>query len=329
MLIERSSPAAQVLSPDVPQVTASEFHRDVLSGLSSQPKTLPCKYLYDAAGARLFEEICRLPEYYLTRTELGILRRHADQIAELIGPECLLMEYGSGASEKTRILLDHLERPAAYIPIDLAREQLAMTAAALSRDYPGLDVRPLAADFSQPYELPSGIGANFRRIVFFPGSTIGNFSASQAAQLFAEIARICGPGGGLLLGADLRKDPRIIEAAYNDAQGVTAAFNLNLLARINRELGADFRPSQFAHRALYDPAAARVEMQLVSRCQQQVRLGSRTIGFRPGESIRTEHSHKYSLAELRALGLAVGMQLTNLWTDPRQYFCVAFFSISD
>ena len=240
--------------------TADGFRADVLRGLSAPHKELPCKYFYDERGSRLFERICTLPEYYPTRTELAILGRDGREMAERLGPHSLLVEFGSGSSVKTRALLDRLETPAAYIPVDISREQLLASARALIRDYPDLEVRPVCADFTLPFEIPAVSRPACKRVVFFPGSTIGNFPPDKARQLLTRAARLCGTNGGMLLGADLKKDPQLLHAAYNDSQGVTAAFNLNLLVRINRELGADFRVEQFWHHALYNPIEGRIEI---------------------------------------------------------------------
>ena len=305
---------------------ADEFYRDVMHGLASQPKELPCKHFYDPVGSQLFEEICRLPEYYLTRSELEILERNAVEIASLLGRSCLLIEFGSGASRKTRILLDHLEATAAYVPIDVAGEQLEASAVALAQAYPHLDVRPVPADFTQSLSIPVHSLWYRRRIVFFPGSTIGNFCRPEAVRLLRRIARLCGRGGGLLLGADLKKDPRIIDAAYNDRHGVTAAFNLNLLERINGALGADFQTSRFWHHAFYDPAAGRVEMQLVSQEEQTVSVADRQFAFAEGEPIRTEYSHKYTLGDLHDLAAEAGLRIERVWTDSRRAFSVSYWT---
>jgi dimethylhistidine N-methyltransferase len=302
------------------------FHADVLRSLSAPHKRLPCKYFYDAAGSELFERITELEEYYPTRTELAIMARHAPEMAALLGRRCLLIEYGSGGSTKTRLLLDHLRAPAAYVPIDISGEHLRRAARALAADYPHVPVLPLCADFTRPFRLP-GRWAGVRRVVYFPGSTIGNFTPRRAVALMRRTARRCGPGGALLLGADLRKDPRVIEAAYNDHQGVTAAFNRNLLARINRELGADFVPEQFAHRAIYDAGRGRVEMHLVSRRDQWVRVGDATFFFAAGEPVHTENSYKYSLRELCDLAEASGFEPEHVWTDDALYFSVYYFTV--
>jgi dimethylhistidine N-methyltransferase len=305
-----------------------DFHRDVIRGLSSPRKELPCKYLYDETGSRLFEDICDLPEYYLTRAELSILDRHSAEMAERMGQQCLLIEYGSGASVKTRRLLDHLADPAAYIPIDIACPQLVASSGELARDYRSLTIRPVCADFTRPLTLPIADLTIRRRVVYFPGSTIGNFKHAEALRLLKRTARLCGRGGGLLLAADLKKSPRVLEAAYDDRRGVTAAFNKNVLTRINRELDADFRVDRFGHQAVYNSSRSRIEMHLVSRREQSAALPGRAFHFRKGESIRTECCHKYDLSDLAALGKAAGFRIENIWTDDRRFFCVVYFVVS-
>lgn len=296
------------------------FREDVLAGLARSHKRLPAKYFYDTAGSRLFDRICELPEYYPTRTELGILRRHAPAMAERCGAGCLLVELGAGSLTKVRLLLDCLEGPAGYVPVDVSGEHLRAAARTLADEYPRLAVEPLVADFTRPFTLPAGRAG--RRVAFFPGSTIGNFEPEEADALLRRVARLVGPGGGLLLGIDLRKPVEVLEPAYNDAAGVTAAFNRNLLVRINRELGADFDPAAFRHHAFYNAERSRVEMHLVSERRQRVRVGPATFDFRPGESIHTENSHKYDVRELAARAAGCGLHLSDTWTDERGYFAV-------
>lgn len=299
---------------------ADPFRADVLAGLSRPQKRLPAKYFYDAAGSRLFDRICELPEYYPTRTELGILERYAGAMADWCGPDCLLVELGAGSLTKVRFLLDHLARPAGYVPVDVSGEHLQAAAAELAADYPALPVRPVVADFTAALDLPP-LPAR-RRVVYFPGSTIGNFEPAEADALLRRVARLVGPGGGLILGIDLRKPTEVLEPAYNDAAGVTAAFNRNLLARINRELGGDFDPAAFAHHAFYNAERSRIEMHLVSERRQRVRVGPAAFDFQPGESIHTENSHKYDVRELAERAAACGLHLTESWTDERSYFAV-------
>lgn len=301
-----------------------EFFRQVIHGLESPEKQLPCKYFYDQRGSELFDQICELDEYYLTRTELGIMRRDAAEMARWIGSPVTLIEYGSGSSQKTKILLQHLAGPVIYVPVDVSREHLEATARRLQREFPTVRVRPVAGDFTRPFEL-STEASSARRVVYFPGSTIGNFPPHDAQQLLRNIARQCGPGGGLLIGIDLVKAREVLEAAYNDAQQVTAAFNLNLLERINRELHADFDLQQFAHVARYNAEKSRVEMYLVSQRPQTVTIGSKRFEFAAGEAICTELSHKYDAERFIAMAAQVGWKLQQRWTDERRYFAVLMF----
>jgi dimethylhistidine N-methyltransferase len=300
------------------------FRADVLAGLARPRKRLSAKYFYDAVGSHLFDRITELPEYYLTRTELGILREHAPAMAARCGPRCLLIELGAGSLVKVRLLLAPLTDPTAYAPVDVSDDHLRAAVAALADDYPALDVRPVIADFTGPFELPA-VSAR-KRVVFFPGSTLGNFDPPEADALLKRIAGLVGPGGGLLLGVDLRKPVEVLEPAYNDAAGVTAAFNRNLLVRINRELGADFDPAAFQHRAFFNRTRSRIEMHLVSARAQRVRIGSETFDFRAGESIHTENSYKYDLSELAARAARCGLALDETWTDVQQYFAVLYLS---
>jgi dimethylhistidine N-methyltransferase len=300
------------------------FLEDALAGLASRPKTLPCKYFYDAEGSKLFEQICELPEYYPTRTELSILRAHAGEMAACLGAGALLVEYGSGSSTKTRLLLERLERPAAYVPIDVSREHLLAAAFALEADYPELEVLPVCADFTAPVRLPRTRRAPRRRAVYFPGSTLGNFEPAAAVALMAGVARLVGRRGAFLVGVDLRKHPRVLERAYDDAAGVTAAFNQNLLARMNRELGADFDLARFAHRAAWAPGPGRIEMHLVSTVAQLVHVAGVPVRFARGETICTEHSHKYTLPGFAALARRAGLAVRRVWTDRAGWFSVQY-----
>ena len=295
------------------------FRDKVREGLGQPQKALPPKFFYDARGSQLFDEITELPEYYLTRTEIGIMQRYVGEMVARMGPHCLLVEYGSGSSIKTRILLDHLTSPAGYVPIDISREHLLQSAATLTSLYPGLTVIPVCADYSTEFNLPDTGGA--RTLVYFPGSTIGNFEPDQAQDFLRRIAGVVGPGGGLLIGVDLKKDVSVIEAAYNDARGVTEAFNKNMLARINRELGGTFELDRFAHRAFYDAEHGRVEMHLVSLDDQRVRIGDVEIRFHEHETILTEYSYKYSLDDFAELA-STSFDIEQVWTDDRQLFSV-------
>jgi len=302
---------------------------EVLRGLRSPQKELPCKLFYDDRGSQLFEQITSLDEYYPTRAEQRIMRAAGTEIAARAGPECLLIEYGSGSSQKTRILLDNLESPAGYVPIDISREQLQESAAALADAYPGLRVLPVCGDYTASLQLPTPLPVCKRRLAYYPGSTIGNFVPEDARRFLTRIAEVCGPDGGLLIGVDLKKDPLMLHRAYNDALGVTSAFNLNILARLNREWDADFALDQFRHYAFYNPVFARVEMHLVSLTEQVVRLGDVNIHFDRGESIWTEASYKYNPPEFAALAAAAGWRVEQVWTDDRGLFSVQYLSVAE
>jgi dimethylhistidine N-methyltransferase len=310
----------------------AQFRTEVLRGLRRRFKTLPCKYFYDETGSHLFDRICELDEYYVTRTELAIMRRHAGAMAEAVGPNAILIEYGSGSSTKTRLLLDALTRGvhatplAAYVPVDIAREHLLAAARAIADAYPDLDVLPVCADFTAPFDLPPVKKPAARRVIYFPGSTIGNFGPTAAANLLGGMAAECGPGGGVLIGVDLQKDPHLLHAAYDDVAGVTRDFNLNLLARINRELGGDFRRDRFRHHAFYQPRHGRVEMHLISLADQTVHVGPARFRFREGESVRTECSYKYTLGGFRDLARRVGLDVRRVWTDERRLFSVQYLT---
>ena len=300
------------------------FRDEVVAGLRKPRKELPSKFFYDEEGSRLFEAITELAEYYPTRTELGIMRAHAGEMAALLGPDALLVEYGSGSSLKTRILLDHLRRPAAYVPLDISGAHLAQSAAALAAAYPHLEVLPVCADYTASFALPAPTRPAARTVVYFPGSTIGNFDPGPARRFMEHVAGVAGPGGGLLIGVDLRKDPVVLHAAYNDARGVTAAFNLHLLARVNRELGSDFELAAFRHYAFYNPTERRIEMHLVSLREQQARVGGEEFAFSVGESIWTESSYKYSLDDFARLASATGWAVERVWTDAGALFSVHY-----
>ena len=298
------------------------FRADVIVGLSASPKQLSPKYFYDEAGSRLFDLICRLPEYYPTRTELGVLKAHAEDIAAIAGPGASLVEFGSGSSVKVRLLLDALERPAAYVPIDISGPHMRAAVTTLARDYPSVAMTPVEGDFTRPLALPD-LGEGGRRIGFFPGSTIGNFTPAEAGTFLAHARQSLGAGAALVLGFDLPKDRAVLEAAYDDHQGVTAAFNLNLLTRMNRELGTDFDLAAFHHRAVFNEAESRIEMHLESRTAQTVRLDGARFSFAPGETIHTENSYKYAAPRLMGMAQAAGWRQAALWTDPRGWFAVA------
>lgn len=302
--------------------------QDVLQGLSSTPKRLSPTYFYDERGSQLFDRICELPEYYLTRTETSILEARAQDIAACVGPGALLVELGSGASTKTRILLDRLPDLAAYVPVDISHSHLMAAAQQIATAYPAVEVLPVCADFTQPFALPASPHPASRVVVFFPGSTIGNFDPPAAIDLLGVIGRIAGPSGGLLIGFDLAKDRAVLERAYNDAAGVTAAFNLNILRRLNRELGTDFELEHFRHEAVWVPEASRIEMHLVSTREQCVTLGDCVIRFAAGERLVTEHSHKYTRDFFGAHANAADWTALRTWTDERDYFCVQYLERS-
>ena len=300
----------------------SEFARALRQALVEQPHRISPKFFYDAAGSALFDRICELPEYYPTRTELALLDRHAEEMAALIGPEADLIEFGAGSATKVRLLLAAMQRPRRFVPIDISAEHLQGAAAALRRDHPGLDVQPLAADFTKPIQLPPmADGSRPQRVGFFPGSSIGNFAPDEAVTFLRQAAELL-RGGGLLIGTDLVKDPALLHAAYNDAAGVTAAFNLNLLERANRELGTDFDTRQFAHYAFYEPRLQRIEMHLVSRRTQAVRLDGESFQVMEGQTLHTENSHKFTVDGFRRLARQAGFTPGTVWTDPKQHFAV-------
>jgi dimethylhistidine N-methyltransferase len=298
----------------------SPFGRDLLDALSRRPRSISPKYFYDAEGSRLFDRICELPEYYPTRTEIGILERSAGEMAALAGSGAEIVEFGAGSLRKVRLLLQAFEAPARYVPIDISGEHLRDSAAVLRAEFPGLDVQPVVADYTQSLVLPPASGQG-RRIGFFPGSTLGNFTPDEALAFLRSAAGAL-RGGALLLGADLVKDPHVLHAAYNDAQGVTAAFNLNLLARANRELGANFVLPQFAHYAFYNAPLQRIEMHLVSRVQQSVAFAGERFTFEEGEALHTENSCKFTIAGLRDLAQRAGFRPGPVWTDPDRLFSV-------
>ena len=311
-----------------PQVSASEsadFLADVVAGLSSNPRTIPCKYFYDESGAALFQKICELPEYYVTRTEIDILDRSRVDIASQLGPNIELIGLGTGAGTKTRILIEALEEPAVYIPVDISEKQLRASTALFRKIFPNLEILPVCADYLQSVALPTPRRKPARNIVYFPGSTIGNFEPDEAIQFLRRIANVCRGGGGLLIGVDLKKDRQVLEAAYNDSANVTAEFNLNLLERINRESGADFDLHLWRHRAIYNSSAGRIEMHLISETDQFVHLNEHKFHFRRGEEIITEFSYKYTPDEFVALAAKAGFKFVRMWTDDARLFGVFHF----
>jgi dimethylhistidine N-methyltransferase len=302
------------------------FVADVLAGLREHPKRIAPIYFYDARGSQLFDQICELKEYYPTRTEMRILADDGDDIARHIGEDALLIEFGSGSSMKTRLLLDRLPTLAAYVPVDISRSHLLNAARGIAAAYPRLEVLPVCADFTQPFAVPKPKRTAQRSVVFFPGSTIGNFDPPQALDLMRVMHDIAGPGGGLVIGTDLVKDPAVLVRAYDDAAGVTAAFNLNVLRRFNHELNADFDLASFEHRAVWNAAASRIEMHLVSTRAQSARLAGERIEFAAGEAIVTEHCHKYTVAGFAAQAAKAGWIGRQFWLDPRAYFSVNYLA---
>jgi L-histidine N-alpha-methyltransferase len=295
---------------------------EILQGLARPQKALSPKFFYDERGSALFDAICELPEYYPTRTELQIMRSHIDEIADRIGPRAGVIEFGSGSSLKTRILLEHLASPAAYIPVDISRDHLVATADSLAQDFPDLEVLPVAADFTHPFPLPSPRIPPDRHLVYFPGSTIGNFAPPAALELLRVMYQEAGPGGALLIGVDLKKDAEVLHRAYNDSAGTTAQFNLNLLRRLNREFGANFELDHFRHRAIWNEAHGRIEMHLVSLREQDVTVAGEQFHFARDEFLVTEYSHKYAPAEFHEMAAQAGFVPTGSWTDPRGWFSV-------
>jgi len=340
-----------------------EFCEQVIAGLSQHPRTLPCKFFYDETGSTFFSKICELPEYYITRTEMRILRERGGEIANAVGRGIELIGLGTGAGTKTRILLDNLEAPVAYVPVDISREQLTQSAIAFRKRFPALDVLPVCADYLQPFDLPPRSRVANRTVVYFPGSTIGNLEPEDATDFLKKIAdmvgssratlspnrrlyeparrgatmarqslalpdnSLCPSPGALLMGVDLKKSKAILERAYNDNAGVTAQFNLNLLARANRELDSDFDLRSWRHRAIYNEKAGRIEMHLVSLRQQTVNIADAAFSFAPGEYIITEFSYKYSPSEMIALAGAVGLRFEKIWTDEQKLFGLFLFTL--
>lgn len=304
----------------------TDFYSEVTTGLMRTPKAIPPKFFYDELGSRLFEQICMTPEYYPTRTEQKILRDNAEEIASKIGKHAYVIEPGSGSCEKIKLLLDTLQ-PKAYVPMDISKDFLQASAQAISEEYPWLDVHAACIDFTQPLDLPF-CPADARKLAFFPGSSIGNFEPAQAINFMTQLARTVGPGGGLLIGVDLKKEASILNDAYNDREGVTAAFNLNLLQRINHELAAQFDLNLFAHQAFYNDEAGRIEMHLVSQTKQCVPVAESIVDFQVGETIHTESSYKYSVPEFQRLATAAGFTPVYVWTDEDNLFSVHYVEVA-
>ena len=303
------------------------FLSEALAGLSATPKTLPSKYFYNDRGSELFERICELPEYYVTRVETALLGDVAHSVAAIIGQDAAIIEYGTGSSEKIRILLSALIKPAAFVGVDISGDALLGVTDAMARNFPDMDIHGVCADFTQPLDLPT-LSGDGKRVVFFPGSSLGNFDHAQSIDFLANAAKTVGPDGALLIGIDLKKDTSTLNAAYDDAQGVTAQFNLNLLVRLNQECGADFDVDSFTHRAYYNADAGRVEMHLVSQQAQTVSLGGQTITFAKGETIHTENSYKYAVAEFQDLSRRAGLEPLHVWTDANNRFSLHYLHVA-
>lgn len=303
--------------------TVTDFYSDVIKGLNGNKKNLPSKYFYDEIGSDLFEQICELDEYYPTDSEVSIMQHDIDEITTYLGEHVQLIELGSGSSMKTRQLLDYCRKLDMYVPVDISETFLNETASRLHTDYPNLNIRPLAADYTSPFDIPASDTAK-KRVVYFPGSTIGNFTPRRAAVFLETVAENLSPGDGLLIGVDLKKEVGVLEAAYNDSKGVTAAFNKNILARINRELGADFDLEQFHHRAFYNAKEGRIEMHLESLSKQAVQINGTQVSFGEGETIHTENSHKYTIEEFEEIA-GDQFERKKTWMDKRGYFSVHYF----
>lgn len=319
----KSRGTTSVISRDISPRT-EHFLADVLQGLRKPQKELPCKYFYDEEGSRLFDLICTLDEYYIPGIETKIMTACINEVSDLVGPDTFLLEYGSGNCKKVRLLLDNLQSPKAYAPIDISEEQLMQVSRELAADYPHIEMFPVCADYTSNFELPVPREDYRRIVVYFPGSTISNFDPVTAVRFLNHIAAVCGTGGGLLIGVDLKKNAAVLHNAYNDSQGITASFNLNLLARINRELGSDFYLDSFEHYAFYNPGESRVEMHLVSLTDQEVHVGQTRIPFLKGESIRTESSYKFNLDEFQRMAASAGFKMGQVWTDQQEWFSVAY-----
>lgn len=318
--LERADSAPEIELIDLHPPVA-DFRADAIAGLTSERKSLPPKYFYDEKGSALFERITRLAEYYPTRTEIGILESRSRELGELLGERWELVELGSGSSRKVRILLDAASGHGTYVPIDISREHLIAAAEEIAAAYPHIRVVAVCADYTNPVPLDR-LDAGAKRIIFFPGSTIGNFQPSEALGFLSNLRQLLTPGDRMIIGVDLQKDPRVLHAAYNDAAGVTARFNLNLLERMNRQLGAGFDIRRFEHIARYDPTEGRIEMHLRSRASQQVRIGDETIRFAAREMIHTEYSYKYTRDSFRQLTASAGLRTVDCWTDDESFFSV-------
>ena len=303
---------------------AKQFRDDVLAGLHAPTRAIPSKYFYDQRGSALFDKICELQEYYPTRTEAAIMRRHSRMMAACIGDNSRLVEYGSGSSLKTRILLDQLKQLDTYLPIDISKEHLHATASELAAEYPQHAIRPIVGDFTKPLDLPEASSPDMNTCIYFPGSTIGNFTHEEASDLLHAMRDTAGQRGSLLIGFDLLKQKEILEAAYNDRDGITAQFNLNLLSRINRELDAQVNVSNFEHKAIFNEQAGRIEMRLRSRCNQSIRIDDQFFHINESDEILTEYSHKYTVEGFSTMADQAGWSCRALWLDPKKYFAVMY-----
>jgi L-histidine Nalpha-methyltransferase len=321
------SGAVDIATGNAAEPVLADDRDEILRGLTARQKRLSPKYFYDKRGSEIFDRICALAEYYPTRTEMRLMEDHLGEVAALVGERAVVIELGAGSNSKVRLLLDHLREPSAYVPVDISAQFLLEQVESLRADYPRVDMQPVFADFTRPFELPARPNGSGRNLVFFPGSTIGNFTRRGALELLEVMAGKAKPGGALLIGVDLHKDPAILRAAYNDAEGVTAEFNLNLLARLNRELDAEFDLDRFAHQAVYDERERRIEMRLVSTARQRVSVGGVPVDFATGEYIITEYSHKYAPAEFHALAARAGFVPQRTWIDAAGLFSLQYMAL--
>lgn len=317
------------ITPAVEAAAKENFREEVLRSLAKSPRELPCKFFYDERGAQLFQQICELPEYYITRTEIEILRLHGAEMAKALGPQIELIGLGTGAGTKTQILLEELQDPRVYVPIDISRQQLERSAGRFNKMFPTLQILPVAADYLEPFELPLPRQLSSRSVIYFPGSTIGNFEPDAAGEFLTRLIDLAGDGGGLLIGVDLQKDRHIIEAAYNDSAGVTAQFNKNLLTHINRELGGNFDLAHWQHYATYNPAEGRIELYLISEIDQAVKISGHEFQFRAGEKILTEYSYKHTIGGFITLSRQAGFHFEQVWTDDNRWFGVFYFTVAN
>ena len=312
------------LATKTPTTNPDNRIEEILRGMRKTQKELPTRYFYDSIGSALFEQICDLEEYYLTRVETSILIENIDDIVRWIKPKPVIIEPGSGSSTKTRIILNHIPEISAYLPVDISFELLHQSSEELRRDYPDLKVIPITADFTKGFTLPKIVNSRTNKLVFFPGSTIGNFYPHEVPAFLRQIGQIVGPGGGLLIGVDMAKSQQVLHHAYNDAKGITAAFNLNLLNNVNTAIGSDFNPDQFRHHAFFNSEESRIEMHLISTLDQKVQIGGQTFSIKKEESILTEVSYKYKLDSFISLTEKAGFELRKVWLDQQKYFSLQY-----